>query len=200
MRFEHAAQQIVDAARGLAARGWAPAGAGNYSARLADGSIAITVSGTHKGRIGAGDIMRVDLEGRSLDGRAPSAETLLHTQIYRLRPFVGAVMHTHSVTATVLSRRLASDRLRLQGYEVLKAFPGIDSHRATIDLPILDNDQDMAALGRCVEVALGDAPAYLIRGHGLYGWGRDVEEAARVVEATEFLLDCELEHLKLGDR
>ena len=199
MHFEDAAQQIVDVGRRLDARGWAPAGAGNYSTRLEDGSVAITVSGTHKGRIDAGDVMRVDLEGRSLDGRTPSAETLLHVQVYRLRPKVGAVLHTHSVTATVLSRRLGAT-LRLQGYEVMKAFPGVDGHEAAVDLPVLDNDQDMAALGRRVEAVLGDAPAYLIRGHGLYGWGADLEEAVRVVEAAEFLLECELAHLKLGDR
>lgn len=200
MRFEDAAQQIVDVGRRMDARGWAPAGAGNYSVRLDDGSFAVTVSGTHKGRIGLSDVMRVDGDGLSLDGRTPSAETLLHVQLYRLRPQVGAVLHTHSVAATVLSRRLGGTVLRLQDYEVMKAFPGVDSHATAIDLPVLDNDQDMVALCRNVDAVLGAAPAYLIRGHGLYGWGRDPEEAARVIEAAEFLLDCELEHMKLGDR
>jgi len=201
MNFDVAARQIVDVGHWLAGCGWAPAGAGNYSVRLGDGSIAITASGAHKGRIDTGDVMRIDPFGHALDGKTPSAETLLHTLIYRLRPSVGAILHTHSVAATVLSRRLAGNVLRLQGYEVAKAFPGVDDHETVVVLPVLDNDQDMAVLSLRVEASLApDTPCYLIRGHGLYGWGRDMEEASRVVEASEFLLDCELEHLKLGDR
>lgn len=195
--FETAALQIVEAGRWLAARGWAPAGAGNYSVRLADGAVAVTVSGRHKGRIGPGDVMRVDLAGRPLDDGRPSAETLLHTLIYRLRPEVNAILHTHSVTGVVLTRLVREEALRLEGYEVMKAFPGVDSHEAAIALPIFDNDQDIAALSAGVEARLADAPAYLIRGHGLYGWGRDMEEASNVVEAAEYLLECEVGRMRL---
>ena len=41
---------------------------------------------------------------------------------------------------------------------------------------------------------------YLIDGHGLYAWGRDMAEARRHLEAFEFLLGCELELRKLGCR
>jgi methylthioribulose-1-phosphate dehydratase len=40
-------------------------------------------------------------------------------------------------------------------------------------------------------------PAYLIRGHGAYGWGKDMEEAERVIEALEHLLSCEIEAIRL---
>ncbi|MBY0521112.1 MAG: class II aldolase/adducin family protein, partial [Sphingomonas sp.] len=58
--------QIIAAGRWLDGKGWAPATAGNYSMRLADGSFAITVSGWHKGRLTEDGVMRVDAEGRSL--------------------------------------------------------------------------------------------------------------------------------------
>jgi methylthioribulose-1-phosphate dehydratase len=196
--FEQAAREIVEAGRWLDSRGWAPAGAGNYSMRLDDGAFGVTVSGTHKGRIGPADVMRVDAEGQSMDGRRPSAEVLLHMQIYRLRPAANAVLHTHSAKGTVLTRRLAGDALRLSGYEVMKAFPGVDGHDGTVALPVVDNDQDMVRLAGVVQARLEPAtPAYLIRGHGLYGWGASMDEASRVVEAAEFLLECELETLKL---
>src|SRR3546814_9752036 len=127
--FDTAAAAIVAAGAFIDRHGWAPAGSGNYSHRLDDGSIAITVSGTHKGRVGVGDVMRIDGEGRSLDGRTPSAETLLHTLIYRMFRRVNVVLHTHSVPAVVLTR-LAADKPKIQlaGYELLKAFRGIEKN------------------------------------------------------------------------
>src|SRR3546814_12637769 len=118
--LDAAAAAIVEAGRFFAAKGWAPAGSGNYSHRLEDGSIAITVSGTHKGRITAGDVMRVDMHGMPLAGRSTSAETLLHVLIYRLFRRVNVVLHSHSVPAVGLTRLLGDDPLfRLQGYEQL---------------------------------------------------------------------------------
>src|SRR5512141_2374033 len=107
------ANQLIDAGRFIDSKGWVPATSGNFSARLADGTIAITVSGRHKGALGPDDIMRVDADGRSLDGQKPSAETLLHTSIYRRYPNVGAVLHPHSPNATLVSR-LFADRLELE--------------------------------------------------------------------------------------
>lgn len=72
------AGELIDAGRFIDHKGWVPATSGNFSARLSDGTIAITVSGKHKGRLQTDDIMRIDAGGRSLDGKKPSAETLLH--------------------------------------------------------------------------------------------------------------------------
>ena len=58
--FETRAAELIEAGLFIHARGWAPATSGNFSARLSDGSIAITVSGKHKGELLAEDIMRVD--------------------------------------------------------------------------------------------------------------------------------------------
>jgi len=60
---------------------------------------------------------------------------------------------------------------------------------------MVDNSQDMAAIEAAVRPALtapGTAPAYLIRSHGLYAWGKDLDEAERVLEATEWLIAAEL--------
>lgn len=194
-------QQIVEAARLLAARGWAPAGAGNYSHRLTDGTFAITVSGAHKANLTAADVMRIDADGHSLDGRTPSAEAALHLAVYRLHPDAQAALHTHSIPAVALTRALADhESLLLKGYELQKAFPGVETHESLIELPIYDNTQDMDALA--IEVAsdliVRPAPAFLIRDHGLYGWGASMDEALRVVEAAETLIACELELLRFN--
>lgn len=199
MDFATAAAQIVETGQRLDARGLAPATAGNYSVRLADGSIAVTVSGQHKGRLNAAGVMRVDAQGQALDAKRPSAETLLHCLVYAIDPAAGAVLHTHSVSGTVLSRALG-DSIPLTGYELLKIFPGTDTHDTTIVLPLVDNSQDMTALAEelrpLLEAQQPLVPAFYIRGHGLYAWGPTMEAAENLVEAIEFLLTCAWEELK----
>ena len=196
MSFEDAANALVEVGRRLDARGWAPATAGNYSVRLDDGSVAVTVSGWHKGRLTPEGIMRVDLEGKPLTPGKPSAETDLHLSIYRLFPNVGAVLHGHSPEAVGMSRAAAdASEWVFAGHEMLKVFPGNTTHEAEIRLPIVDNSQDMAVIEEAIRPALlapDAAPAYLIRSHGLYAWGKDLAEAERVLEGTEWLIAAEL--------
>lgn len=192
--FAERAAELIGAGREMAARGWVPATSGNLSARLADGRIAITVSGRHKGRLTPDDIMVVDADGKSLDGRTPSAETGLHARIYRRVPGAAAVLHPHSPGATVLSRRVG-DGIELAGYELLKAFPGIGTHDTTLRIPVFDNDQDIPRLAARVDEWMdrhGPGQGLVIRGHGLYAWGATVAGALNSVEALEFLFDCEL--------
>ncbi|SFM48928.1 methylthioribulose 1-phosphate dehydratase [Marinobacter zhejiangensis] len=201
-RYAKAAQSIVDAGRFLYAQGWSPATSSNYSERIDSQHVAITVSGRHKGQLGAGDVMVVDLAGRPVQSRCrSSAETLLHTVVYDLLPDVGAVLHTHSVKATVLSRLLpGSEPLVLSGYELQKAFPGFETHESELTVPVFENTQDMDELSAKVRQWLEANPAqpgYLIRGHGLYTWGATMADCLRHVEAFEFLFECELETMRI---
>jgi methylthioribulose-1-phosphate dehydratase len=187
-------RHLIAAGRFIDQKGWVPATSGNFSARLPDGRIAITVSGIHKGHLEADDIMLIDAQGHALDGKKPSAETLLHTSLYRRFPDAQAVLHPHSVNATLISK-LFADEIVLEDYELLKAFSGIDTHESRIVIPIFPNDQNIPRLAEKVEQYLdqhGAIQAYLIAGHGLYTWGASVKEALRHLEALEFLFDCEL--------
>lgn len=195
-------RQIIDAGRFLYARGWSPATSSNYSARLSPEQALLTVSGKHKGELGIEDVLATDMAGLSLEpGKRPSAETLLHTQLYRFDARIRAVLHTHSVNATVLSRVTAGDRLVFEDYELQKAFAGIHTHQSQVVVPIFDNDQDIARLAGQVEPWLATHPecvGYLIRGHGLYTWGASMSDALRQVEAFEFLFECELKLRAIG--
>ena len=193
--FEQRAAELIESGRTLYQLGMVPATSGNFSARLADGRIAITVSGSHKGRLTLDDIMMIDSAGRSLDDRRSSAETGLHLQIYRRFPDAAAVLHPHSVNATLLSRG-RRDHLVLSDYELLKAFPGVNTHECSVTVPVFANRQDIPALAAEVDDWMerheGLVHGYLIGGHGFYTWGATVEDALRHVEAFEFLFDCEL--------
>jgi methylthioribulose-1-phosphate dehydratase len=191
--FSARAAELVQAGLELHARGWVPATSGNFSARLSGGRIAVTVSGKHKGALTPEDIMLVDEEGKSLDGKKPSAETLLHTSLYRRYPAVGAILHPHSPASTVVSR-LFGHELILEDYELLKALEGIDTHEARIVVPIFPNDQNIPHLSLKVDEYIelhGDIFGYIIAGHGFYTWGSSVKDALRHVEALEFLFDIE---------
>lgn len=193
---EHLSQAIVEAGRFLYGRGWSPATSSNYSARLTHSEVLLTVSGKHKGQLTPDDLLAVDMDGNSLEsGKKPSAETGLHLQIYRWQPEVGAVLHTHSVGATVLSRLTLSDSLVFADYELQKAFTGTTTHESPVCVPIFDNDQDIERLAAKIQPWLEEHPecvGYLIRGHGLYTWGAKMSDVLRQVEAFEFLFECEL--------
>ena len=191
--FTDLAEQLVQAGRMIDRNGWVPATSGNFSARLEDGRVAITVSGRHKGRLTPEDIMLVNAEGISLDGRTSSAETLLHTRIYQRYPHIRAVLHPHSPGSTLLSRRIRGP-LHLKGYELLKALPGITTHETQVTIPIFPNDQNIERLSKAVDVWLEkhpETPGYIIESHGFYTWGDTIEAALRHVEALEFLFDIE---------
>jgi methylthioribulose-1-phosphate dehydratase len=203
-QLRHLAGEIITNVRELALAGWTPATSSNFSRRLDARHAAITVSGRDKGRLTENDIMVVDFDGRAVGSdHRPSAETLLHTQLYRRFEEIGCVLHTHSQVQTVASRLFAgAGQVRLEGYELLKAFHGNTTHETEIHLPVLPNTQDMPTLAAQVDALLDERGmwGYLIDGHGLYAWGRDMAEARRHLEAFEFLLGCELELRKLGCR
>lgn len=192
--FITAATALCDAGRFIDSKGWVSATSGNFSTRLPDGTIAITTSGKHKGYLQVDDIMLVDADANSLDGKKPSAETGLHTSLYKRFPGVRAILHPHSINAILVSR-VFGDAIILEDYELLKALHGITTHETRITVPIFANDQDIPRLADVVErylESVSDCYGYIIAGHGLYTWGESIPEALRHLEALDYLFECEL--------
>lgn len=189
-------EALRDLGRLFHGRGWSVGTSSNYSVVLgrAPLRLLITASGRDKDRLGPTDFTIVDADGQRVEEAAPrpSAETPLHV-VLALRPEIGAVLHTHSVPATVLSDvHFGSKAVQIAGYEMLKGLSGITTHETRVSIPILDNSQDMPAMAEAVAKRLGENAlrhAFLVRGHGLYTWGRDLDEARRHVEILEFLFE-----------
>jgi methylthioribulose-1-phosphate dehydratase len=184
-------------------RGWSLATSSNYSGRLNPNRILITASGKDKGTLTEKDVLLLDFDGNVLDEskETPSAETKLHCELYKSQPEIGAVLHTHSVFATVLSSlpNLKAP-FSIGGYEMLKAFEGVSSHLHTEHIPIFSNDQNMERLSHSVLEYLArnsGIHGFLISGHGLYTLGKDLSTALRHTEAFEFLFECEYRKLLL---
>ncbi len=206
--FKVYADQLAVIARWAHGKGWAPATSTNYSVRLPDQAApalcVITSSGVDKEWICADQMLAVDSAGEPVGASSlkPSAETLLHTMLYRTVE-AGAVLHTHSLAAAVLSRVAGKHRrLVFSGWEILKGLNGVETHDGKVVLPVFPNSQDVRALAASIEPCLRqERPLYgfLLEGHGLYAWGRDLTEAKRHLEVYEFVLQCEREVRLYGD-
>ena len=192
-------------------RRWSLGTSSNYSVVTTRNplELLITASGKDKSALTNEDFVAVDstgqlLENQQAEGRKSSAETLLHCLIARLFSDVGAILHTHSVWATVLSRQSIKTQknqgsIRIEGYEMLKGLEGITTHDTVIDVPVFRNSQDMVELSHHIEEhfshsALVPSQAkqphgFLLSGHGLYTWGRTLAEARRHIEIFEFLFE-----------
>lgn len=195
------ARELAATGRRIHQQGWSPATSSNYSRRLDRHHCAITVSGRDKGHLEESDIMAVNLDGQPVTDGRPSAETALHTGIYRRFDNIGAVLHTHSHACTVLTMHCLKRELVLEGYELLKALEGIQTHDTRLCLPVLENTQDIGALAAQVDELFEQGRithGYLIRGHGLYTWASDLTSCYRHLEALEFLMSVTLDRHRLS--
>lgn len=192
--FASLAEQLAEVGRHCYERGWALGTSGNFSAVLRKDplTLAITTSGVDKGLLAASHIVAIDAQGRVVQGSGkPSAEATLHLAIVRSLD-AGAVLHTHSIWSTILSDAGAAGSLTIEGYEMLKGLDGVETHEHQEWLPVVENTQDWAAAAPQIETMLRahpDAHGFLIRGHGLYTWGKDLAEAKRQIEILEFLFE-----------
>jgi methylthioribulose-1-phosphate dehydratase len=207
-------EQRIDALRDTGAyfwqKGWSLGTSSNYSVVLSRHpwekmELLITASGKDKGKLTRDDFVRVGADGRPTLPNQPksSAETLLHV-VAAEQPDVGAVLHTHSVWGTLLSDHFfGQGGFEINGYEMLKGLDGVTTHEHTQWVPIFENTQHIPDLAEQVREAFADADrplrhGYLIRRHGLYTWGRDLEEARRHIEIFEFLFEVTARRLMLA--
>lgn len=194
LSFVDAADGVIVMAHYAGAHGLVPATSGNFSVRMNATHAAVTATGANKAALTRDDVIQAEIAG----GKHPraSAEAPLHLVRYAHAPEIGAISHIHSLAATVLSRRHEAEGvLRLEGWELLKAFSGIGTHETVMEVPIVPNDQDTDRLAMLVERRLRESArafGYLIAGHGLYVWGATCKDALRHMEAFEFLLNAQL--------
>jgi methylthioribulose-1-phosphate dehydratase len=202
--YQTTVDELIAIANWIGKKGWCPATGGNFSVRLDQHLSLVTASGVDKTNLQPDDFLVVIPTGEVYSGnKRPSAETLLHTTLYSLSTEIGAVLHTHTVAATVLSNQTQGSNLTIQGYEMQKALNNITTHETAVMLPILDNNQDMKQLAVELKQRWLIEPfnyGFLVRGHGLYAWGQNLKQAQRHLEGLEFLLSCELNRMLLEAR
>lgn len=195
--FKEEIEGLCAVAHECSRRGWVPGTAGNFSVRdMESGAIFISRSGLDKGQMMPPDLLALDADGRVVHGEGkPSAEAGLHVVLYQRRPQARAIAHVHTIWNTLLSARCAAaGHVAIEGYELLKALAGVETHRHCERVPVIANSQDYRVLAEELREALGEHPlahGVLLSGHGLYTWGTSVAEVRRHLEALEFLFEVE---------
>ena len=136
-------------------------------------------------------IALVDLRGRLIQGNGPLHRELpIHTAIYRRRPNVGAVVHTHPFHATALAA--SGMTLRLVSQDSLPFAHGYGRY----DDPTLVTTD---ALGDAFAESIGDHSLALMRNHGLTAVGTSVEDALFTAVSVERSAALQLAAAPLGD-
>ena len=134
----------------------------------------------------------IDLDGHLLDGGdPPPAECFIHTEIYRARPDVSAVVHTHQRAATLLGV-IGADLLPVLHVPAVLTSGGT---MATWPCPLLVTRPE---LGRKLAGALGDANLCHLQGHGIVSVAADLHRAAVTAIAVEQLAEANLTILQTG--
>jgi L-fuculose-phosphate aldolase len=149
-------QQLADAVRMLA-HAEIVDHSGHGSVRRDGASFYINSGASTRSTLTADDIVAVDLDGALLEGQAkPPLEFYLHAEIYRARPDVQAVLHTHPRWSTLLTMVGAR-------YEVVYAQGALLAGIPVFGSPLSVNTREM---GQRVAAALGSGPALLLKSHG----------------------------------
>lgn len=194
--FQELSEKLSEVGFDFHRRGWVLGTSGNFSALISRQPLraAMTASGNEKGALDETHFLEIDDNAEVLQGFGkPSAEALLHLTIYRLKPRARAILHTHSVSGTILSDiYFESGAIEIEGYEMLKGLSGVETHEHLESVPIVENSQDYFALAHVVEntiVGNRNIHAVYLRRHGLYTWGESIAEAKRHIEVFEFLFE-----------
>ncbi len=192
----HIRSDLIATTRRLHQRRWCDGTGGNFSVVLKRDPLRVLMapSGVDKGRMEVDDLIVIDDNQVIVDGSGRiSAEADLHIAVIR-ETGAGAVLHSHSIPATVMSRiHQANGHITLEGWEMQKGLEGVTTHATGIKIPVVDNSQFMATL---VDAFLPHLAAQshgiLVAGHGLYAWGTTLLDAERHLEILEFLLEVQL--------
>ena len=173
-------QAVVDGGRAMVRAGLTKGTGGNLSQICRRrGLVAISPSGLDYAVMQPADVALVDLDGLTVEGAyKPSSELGFHLALYRQRPAVGAVVHTHSVYATTL----ACLGWELPAVHYLVGFAG---HKVPVAPYATFGTDELAAN---VAVTMGHHfNAVLLANHGLVAVGGDVPAALNTAEEVEFV-------------
>lgn len=192
--------ELADIKDELAERDWFMGTSGNLAIKVSDHPLQflVTASGKDKRKRTEEDFLLVDEFGQKVEKThlKPSAETLLHVEIYR-KTNAGCSLHVHTIDNNVISEVYGDlGEVQFKGQELIKAFNKWEED-AVLTIPIIENYADIPTLARAFsEHIKEDSGAVLIRNHGITVWGRNAFEAKKILEASEFLFKYQLRLLE----
>ncbi|MFI8090725.1 class II aldolase/adducin family protein [Streptomyces sp. NPDC086080] len=172
---------------------------GHVSVRTAPGADTFWLSrNLAPGSVTGADLLEHDLDGRTDDPRRPYLERFIHAEIYRRRPDVMAVVHSHSPSVVPFSVVAAAMRpvLHMAGFLGERATPVFEISDVAGDAS--DLLITSSSLGAALAKTLGDASVALMRGHGAVAVGSSLQEAVYRAVYTEVNAHAQAAALALG--
>lgn len=178
---EHIRKAIIQVGKILYDHGLMVSNDGNISARLPNGHILITPSGVCKGRISEDDLLVIDIDGNLVKpaknpAMKPTSEQPMHLEVYRQRPDISAVIHTHLIYANALA--ISHGKVRMDVIpEAAIAFGEIP----ITDFSLPSSPQNAEAIRTLIK----KHDVMLIRNHGSLTIGKNMDEALINLERLE---------------
>jgi L-fuculose-phosphate aldolase len=189
MSEQQSREQLLATSRHMVELGLNRGTAGNASMSHGDGML-ITPSALPVAEMTTDSMVRMDLEGKVLQGGKPSSEWRFHRDIFVARPEIGAVLHMHSTFATTMAC-LGKDVPAVH-YHI--AIAGGDSIRCTPYT--IFGEQNLSDLAL---EALRDRKACLLGNHGMIALGKDLADALSVAQEVEYLCEIYWRTLSVGE-
>lgn len=173
-------EQICLLAKSLFDRGLTGGSTGNISARLPDGGLLVSPTGTSFGRLDPGRLSHFDADGRLVGGDPPTKEMPLHAAFYETRRSAGAVVHLHSCHSVAWSMMPEVDPDNFlppyTPYAIMKL--------GRVKLLPFYRPGD-PAMGEAVRGLAGKRSAVMLANHGPVVAAKDVEAACNAIEELE---------------
>ncbi|MEY9978690.1 L-fuculose-phosphate aldolase [Lysinibacillus sp. RC79] len=190
MRLQTEREKVVRHCQLMIRNGLTKGTGGNISIYVpSENCVAISPSGIPYEELTAADIVLIDLEGQIIEGHhKPSSEWAMHTMVYKRRPELKAVVHTHSIFAKTLS--CLREPLPAVSYLVAVAGKAVQcAEYASFGTP---------ALGENALKAMEGSKAVLLANHGLLAAGANVEEAFNIAEEIELCAEVYIRARSIG--
>jgi methylthioribulose-1-phosphate dehydratase len=196
LKTENVRELICQLCRQFYSLGWASGTGGGISIREGE-KIYMAPSGAQKERIGPDELYVLDMEGNVLETPAGdycvSACKPLFMNVYRLRN-AGAVIHSHSLNA-MLATLISGNTFRVTGLEMMKGIEGMTIYD-TLEVPVIANTPHESQLSDSMAQSMREFPrtqAVLVKGHGVYVWGKDWKQAKAQAECYDYLFAAAVE-------
>jgi L-fuculose-phosphate aldolase len=170
-------EQMCDIGHRIWLKGFCAGNEGNHSYRLSEDRILCTPTGISKGQLKPDDLCVVDLEGKQVSGRrGRTSEILLHLFIYKNRPDIRAVIHSHPPHATAFA--ISGMELPTCVHPEAEVFLG----RVPTAKYVTPGD---TRLGETLAPFVKEANTILLSNHGTVSFGSDLEDAYYKLEIVD---------------
>ncbi len=181
---------LIEIGRKLYKRQMVAGSDGNLSARLDDGNILVSPSGSRLGELSENDFVLVNSQGEKLEGiHLPTSELKMHLFVYKERPEIKCCLHSHPPHATAFA--VAGEKLPEDVLPEVLVFAG--------PIPLTDYaPPGTDSVPQSLAPFIKNSDCFLLRNHGLLTIGRTSEEALNRHETVEHFASIILKAKQLG--